>query len=172
MAKLECEYKYTYTAKERQFCDNIALKGMTQYDAFCNAYTSKGWKREAIDVNASKLANSAKISLRIGQLRDTLQEKAIAKATWTMEESTELLKVLVADVMENKKFNAAKVITDTGEEVSYLALDAKGRASAVTSVIAELNKMYGYNKQNTVNETTIKMEKTLEDILCSQKNGQ
>ena len=38
--------------------------------------------------------------------------------------------------------------------------------------VKELNSVHGFNKQNTVNETTIKMEKTLEDILCSQKNGQ
>jgi len=156
MANLECENKYTYTAKERNFCDNIALKGMTQYEAYCRAYNATKMKRETIDRKAHDTVYKDKIRTRIEELRKTLQEKAIQKATWTMEESTQKLLGLVQEV-ENDEYINRSVTT---------------KVDTLMKPLKELNSMYGYNKVNTVNETTIKTELTLEDILCKQKNGQ
>ena len=63
------------TAKQEKYARELA-KGKTQYESFCIAYPLQGQnsKREAIDVNASKLANSTKIVLRVAELqKDALQ---------------------------------------------------------------------------------------------------
>jgi hypothetical protein len=156
VAKLKCEDKYTYTAKERAFCENIALKRMTQYDSYCNAYNATKMKRETIDRKAHDVAYKDKIRARVEELRESVEEKAMAKATWTIEEATNKLIALVAEIENNE----------------YINRSVSAKVDTLMKPLAELNKMYGYNKINTVNETTIKTELTLEDILCKTKSGQ
>ena len=84
MAKLECEYKYTYTAKERQFCDNIALKGMTQYDALLRMLTMlpRDGKEIQLMLISSRMMDKPKIRLRVEELRETIQEKSNSKSNY------------------------------------------------------------------------------------------
>jgi hypothetical protein len=113
-------------------------------------------KRETIDRKAHDVAYKDKIRARVEELRESVEEKAMAKATWTIEEATNKLIALVAEIENNE----------------YINRSVSAKVDTLMKPLAELNKMYGYNKINTVNETTIKTELTLEDILCKTKSGQ
>ena len=65
------------TQKQENFCQNI-LKGMTQYDAFVNAYNTENMQRSTIDESACRLAAECKISARVKELRSLVTSKNVA----------------------------------------------------------------------------------------------
>lgn len=67
--------KLTY--KQEQFVQN-RLKGMTQRDAYINAGYSNNKLPAIIDTNASILANSTKILLRVAELNEATESKLVA----------------------------------------------------------------------------------------------
>lgn len=67
------------TAKQERFIQNV-VSGMSQREAYKNAYNAKNMKDETIDVQASKLFNSDKVSIRYQELMDKLQDDAIMSA--------------------------------------------------------------------------------------------
>ena len=64
------------TEKQEKFCTNI-LSGMNQTDAYKNAYSVENMSDEAIYVEASRLVDNPKVSLRIKELRDKASNEAI-----------------------------------------------------------------------------------------------
>lgn len=78
------------TAKQEQFAQNI-IAGMNQADAYRSAYSCKNMSDNAIYVNASKLANDAKVALRLKELRDKLAKPTIMSAQERMEWLTRLI---------------------------------------------------------------------------------
>ena len=79
------------TAKQEQFVQNI-IQGMSQADAYRNAYNTKNMSDNAIYVNASKLAADDKVALRIKELREELAKPAIMTAQERLEWLTQLIK--------------------------------------------------------------------------------
>jgi len=63
------------TTKQEKFCECI-VSGMTQADAYKEAYSAGKMGRNAIYVAASELMDDHKISLRIAELRKPVAEKA------------------------------------------------------------------------------------------------
>lgn len=79
------------TAKQEKFIQNI-IKGMSQREAYKDAYNAENMKDESIDCNACKLFNDAKIKQRYEELIEKLQDEAIMTAKERMVWLTEVVK--------------------------------------------------------------------------------
>lgn len=55
--------------KAYQFACNIALKGMSQYQAYCEAYDVESTRRNTADVEACRLKKNPKVAAWINHLR-------------------------------------------------------------------------------------------------------
>ena len=77
------------TAKQENFAKCIALDGMNYVDAYRNSYSTKNMSDDAIYVEASNLANSPKIALRIKELAKEADSPRIMNATKRREKLTE-----------------------------------------------------------------------------------
>lgn len=113
------------TSKQEQFAQNIA-DGMTQADAYRNAYNAENMSDNSIWVNASKLTADAKVAVRIKELKD----KIAAKKLWTRE-------------MGVKALMRAYQIAEKNEQ-----------SSAMTQAAKELNAMHGYNEPTKIDHTS------------------
>ena len=80
------------TPKQEKFIQNI-IKGMSQREAYKDAYNAENMKDESIDCNACKLFNDAKIKQRYEELLKELEKEAIMTAL----EKRKLLKELALD---------------------------------------------------------------------------
>jgi len=74
------------TQQQEAFCQNI-LKGMTQYEAYKEAYNVTTTDRDTTDNDAYKLAQKPEIITRLTQLKDTLEKKTLDKIEYTREMS-------------------------------------------------------------------------------------
>jgi len=74
------------TAKQEAFCQGIA-DGLGQADAYRAAYDAEGMKDNTIYPLASKLMKNSKITARIAELREAVQEKQL----WSREMSVKAL---------------------------------------------------------------------------------
>lgn len=100
------------TAKQEAFAQNVA-RGMTQADAYRNAYNAENMKPGTVQVKASELMANGKVAVRVGELKAELA----AKKLWTREKSTRhWLSVIEDDTGEYKgsdKVNAGKQLDRT-----------------------------------------------------------
>ena len=133
------------TPKQERFIQNI-VSGMSQRQAYKEAYDAENMTDESIDVNACKLFNDAKISQRYQELIEELQDKAIMTAKERMKWLTDVVK----DIQKEK------VLIEDIEVSKTADLNTKMKAIDI------LNKMSG--------EYTTKIEadvgiKKLEDVL-------
>jgi hypothetical protein len=110
------------TAKQEAFCQGIA-DGLGQADAYRAAYDAEGMKDNTIYPLASKLMKNSKVTARIAELREAVQEKQL----WSREMS---VKALVQ---------------------AYQIASKQGQASGMTGAVKELNAMHGYNEPAKVN---------------------
>lgn len=69
------------TAKQEIFAQALA-RGMTQSDAYREAYGCKGWKDNSIHIKASQLAANDKVKLRIEELK----ERAVKRHDLTVDD--------------------------------------------------------------------------------------
>lgn len=79
------------TAKQEMFVQNL-IKGMSQREAYRNAYKCEGWKDSSIDCEASKLFNTPKILQRYNELQEQLQKSTIMTAIERLEYLTRVIK--------------------------------------------------------------------------------
>lgn len=70
------------TANQQVFVQNI-LNGMTQLDAYKDAYDTRTDNDSTISVNANRLLKNPKISALLGSLTDTFKEKIVREAVET-----------------------------------------------------------------------------------------
>ena len=78
------------TPKQELFVQGI-IKGMTQADAYRNAYNCKRMTDKCIHEEASKLMTNPKISQRVQELRDQIDKSNIMTAQKRLEWLTELI---------------------------------------------------------------------------------
>jgi hypothetical protein len=74
------------TAKQEAFCQGIA-DGLGQADAYRAAYDAEDMKDNTIYPLASKLMKNSKVTARIAELREAVQEKQL----WSREMSVKAL---------------------------------------------------------------------------------
>jgi phage terminase small subunit len=86
------DMKDKLTPKQEKFIQNI-IKGMSQREAYKDAYNAENMKDESIDCNACKLFNDAKIKQRYEDLIKELETEAVMTAL----EKRKLLKELTLD---------------------------------------------------------------------------
>ena len=70
------------TANQQVFVQNI-LNGMTQLDAYKDAYDTRTESDATISVNANRLIKTPKVAALLGSLTDTFKEKIIQDAVGT-----------------------------------------------------------------------------------------
>lgn len=79
------------TPKQEKFIQGI-VSGKSQRQAYKDAYNVKKMKDETIDVQASKLFNNDKVSIRYKELMEKLESEAIMTAQERMKWLTEVIK--------------------------------------------------------------------------------
>lgn len=137
------------TAKQEQFVKNI-IDGMSQADAYRNAYPNQRMSDKTIHESASRLMNNSKIIARLKELRDQLAKPTIMSAQERLEFLTEVINGTKGE----------KVIEMVDGEPTEIEVPAsmKNRLSAIDI----MNKMQG--EYTTKIEGELKMAK-LEDLL-------
>ena len=78
------------TVRNEQYAQ-LLFKGMSQYDAYMTVYQPH-YARYAVDINASQLANSAKLKLRLAELRNCVTAQSIATVTERQERLTTFIR--------------------------------------------------------------------------------
>ena len=137
------------TEKQEAFAQNIIM-GMSQADAYRNAYNTKKMSDKTVWENASRLMNNSKVKARVNELRAQVANKAILTAE-------ERLKFL------------SKVINGEECEVAY-AQDAEGNQIEIKqppSLKTRLNAIDIMNKMQGEYVTKVvgNMDAKLEDLL-------
>lgn len=111
------------TAKQEKFITNI-IKGMSQREAYKDAYNAENMKDESIDCNACKLFNDAKIKQRYEELVKELEKEAVMTAL----EKRKLLKEMALNKMNS-----------INDRLKALDIDNKMAGEYVTKVEADVN---------------------------------
>ncbi|HDR6755635.1 TPA: hypothetical protein QCV70_002479 [Bacillus cereus] len=83
--------KKDLTAKQEAFAFSVAIEHMGYTEAYKKHYSTKNMKERTVWVEASKLANSPNISLRIAELREQAQKSKFAEMTWDFKQSEQAL---------------------------------------------------------------------------------
>ena len=123
------------TAKQEKFVQGL-VSGLSQRQAYIQAYSTKNMKDATIDNNAYKLMQNNEISTRYKQLMDEHKKKAL----WTREEAINDLKWL--------KEQAKRSILDEKFDNGYVR---QGSATAFINAIKELNSLEDIYPDKTQN---------------------
>jgi len=98
------------TANQQVFVQNI-LNGMTQLDAYKDAYDTRTENDSTISVNANRLIRNPKIAALLGSLTDTFKEKVIQDAVGTRRYVMEQLYVHASEAKsEGTKLKALEMM--------------------------------------------------------------
>ncbi len=136
------------TAKQEKFIQNI-VKGMSQRDAYKDAYDTTSMSEGAIDVEASRLLQNPKVALRQKELIDAIAKPTIMTAQERMEYCT---KVLLGEITEK-----ATVVVD-GETVE---VDIQANLTTKSKFLDILNKMSGEYTTKIEGSVSVKLEDLL-----------
>lgn len=137
------------TAKQEKFVQNI-VKGMSQIDAYKDAYDTKRMSDNAISVEASRLMQNPKITLRQKELVDAVAKPAIM----TAQERLEFLTRVIKGEEKEKVMN----IVNGEEVVTEIPSLLKTKLNAVDI----MNKMQGEYVTKIDADVSVKK---LEDLL-------
>ena len=130
--------KEELTAKQEKFVQNI-VSGMSQRQAYKEAYNAENMTDESIDVEACKLFNDTKVTQRYKELMKKLEDEAIMTARERM--------IWLSDVVKGKvKHTSYGSNGEAYENEAYIsdklrAVDTLNKMSGeyVTKVEADVN---------------------------------
>lgn len=135
------------TSKQETFAQEIA-KGKSQRQAYYIAYpNSKKWLPETVDAQASKLANSNKVIIRLQELRASTERKV----QWTREKALRTINKIIE--VSNEDMDR---INQAYEEEQQM-LDAKLMELAKAITVDGVDKQGILNQMNSINEQMIKL---------------
>ena len=129
------------TAKQEKFVHNI-IDGMSQADAYRDAYPNQNMSDKTIHESASRLMNNSKIIARLKELRDQMAKPTIMSAQERLEFLTEIIKGLKGEV-------SVQVVDGETVEVE-LPTSLKNKLSAIDI----MNKMQGEYVQKVEADVT------------------
>ncbi len=143
------------TTKQEIFVQRL-IEGYSQREAYKFAYNCEKMKDESIDIEASKLFNNPKISLRYQELLDEYKEKA----KWNRSKAEEKLMWL---------------LDKSQEDIEYRGLK-QANSNSMLNTIKELNTLTDLypkkNKEENVNLEDREAEKIANAILeLRERNG-
>ena len=145
--------KEELTPKQEKFIQNI-VSGMSQRQAYKDAYNAENMKDETIDTEASLLFNDQKVSKRYKELMDKLEAEAIMTAQERMEWLTKVINGEIKEVATTFRTNEDGKVEKIENEFTS-KLDTKLKA------LDTLNKMSGVyvtKVETTENGFTIKVD--------------
>lgn len=104
------------TEKQERYCQNRAIRGMTQRQAYLNAYPkSRNWSLTTVDSAACRLeAENSKVLARLEELRAEEKAKIQKEAKWTRDDAHRKLTRLISfaeNEMESKGELSAPVVS-------------------------------------------------------------
>lgn len=117
------------TAKQQRFAELVALEGMTQADAYREAYATGNMKPETIWARASELMADSKVSGRVAALKAEVAAATVKRTTRTREQLLEKLDTVFDDAMNADANNGKKA------------------HSAAVSAVATQSKLLGFDIQ-------------------------
>lgn len=143
------------TIKQEIFVQRL-IEGYSQREAYKFAYNCEKMKDESIDIEASKLFNNPKISLRYQELLDEYKEKA----KWNRSKAEEKLMWL---------------LDKSQEDIEYRGLK-QANSNSMLNTIKELNALTDLypkkNKEEDINLEDREAEKIANAILeLRKRNG-
>ncbi len=159
--------------KQEKFCRKL-FEGMTQRQAYVEAGYSSKMALATLDADASRLANSAKVLIRVEELRKKAEEASIMNVIERKQRLTEIARAKLTDFMElgqdGSWVNIGKETPNSGaiQEIhSRTEYDDNGAHPTVhtsvklhdpTRAIDLLNKMDKLYGETTVNIDNRKVE--------------
>jgi hypothetical protein len=124
------------TNKVEKFCQSV-VSGMSNADAYRNAYNTSKMKAETIQNNAYKLNSDNDVITRIDFLRKELESKAL----WTREESViELKKVLEMPDNSAAQIAAVKELNAMHGYNAPTKLELSGKVTLESLVAGDVDK--------------------------------
>ncbi|MGV0983393.1 MAG: hypothetical protein ACOYB2_02490 [Limnohabitans sp.] len=130
------------TAKQQRFAELVALEGMTQADAYREAYAAGNMKPETIWARASELMADSKVSARVAELKAEIQSQTVEKELWSRVDSIVVLK--------------------------EIATDQEARGNEKVSAVKELNAMHGFSITKVEHSGNIAALEVLENLTPGQ----
>lgn len=131
--------KEELTPKQEKFIQNI-VSGMTQRQAYKEAFGAE-YDDNAIDINACKLFNDAKVQLRYKELMDKLEDKAIMSAKERMIWLSEVVQDIQKEVIKVDEIEMSKN-ADLNTKMKAIDILNKMSGEYVTKVSGDLNVSY------------------------------
>lgn len=141
------------TPKQEKFIQNI-VSGMSQRQAYKDAYNAENMTDESIDVEACKLFNDTKISLRYQELMEELKDKAIMSAKERM--------IWLTDVIREIQREDVYVRNSEGEDILMGSKNADLNTKMKAMDI--LNKMSGEYVTNIKGDLNLSYEAALKRV--------
>ena len=123
------------TAKQEQFVHNL-VKGMTQIEAYKDAYSAKNMSDNAISREASLLLKNPKIAQRFKELGSKTESKTIMSAQERLEWLTNL--VMNDEETTNDKLRAIDIMNKMqGEYVQKVEAEVKNEITINVELVDE-----------------------------------
>lgn len=141
------------TPKQEKFIQNI-VSGMSQRQAYKDAYNAENMTDESIDVEACKLFNDTKVSLRYQELMEELKDKAIMSAKERM--------IWLTDVIREIQREDVYVRNSKGEDILMGSKNADLNTKMKAMDI--LNKMSGEYVTNIKGDLNLSYEAALKRV--------
>lgn len=119
--------KEELTPKQEKFIQNI-VSGMTQRQAYKEAYDAENMKDETIDTQACLLFNDQKVTKRYRELMDKLEDEAVMTAI----EKRKMLKEMAKDINNSVTDRIKAIDTDNkmcGEYITKIEADVNNEVT-------------------------------------------
>ena len=91
------------TAKQETFSKLVALDGLNPSEAYRKAYDTNPINQSSIHEQASKLMSNNKVSTRIKELKDTIENEIVSKVVWDKQKIINELSINVELGRETKQ---------------------------------------------------------------------
>jgi hypothetical protein len=152
------------TKKQEMFCIEV-LKQDSYSDAYRIAYDASRMSNESINVKASELMSSGKISVRVKELRSKVEKKELYTLEQSIKRDIKLIERYESalDVLENDKSDS-KQIEAAERTIRYIG------SSGYSSAQERLSKQSGWFEKDNKQKTQI-IEKISKEEIEQHKNN-
>lgn len=123
--------KDTLTAKQEAFAFAVGYESKSYSEAYRESYNTKKMTDRAVWIEASKLANNPKVSLRIDELRRLRKQELSRVITWNYKKAEDVLNKVL-----QKNMNDLIRTEKLGQPVE------KVTSSAILDTVKLLNNLY------------------------------